>query len=124
MGLPCGLGFDRETLRVASNKGSSIHEENAALSIGALVRTRWGWFGVGVSYGLAILLILPFFNADGWYGTGVSGRIQRGLQVLAFLMGMVSIGCVGYLGGRWQRIVVGPVALVWIAIGILLIAAR
>lgn len=87
-------------------------------------KTRWVWMAVGVSYGMAILLVVPFFNADGWYGTGVSGRIQRGVQVLAFLVGLVSIGCVGYLGGRWQRIVVCPVALVWIGIGILLLVAR
>lgn len=50
-----------------------------------------GWW-IAFSYALPLLVMIPFMNAAGWYGTGRSGSLQRLMQVGAYFSGIAAAG--------------------------------
>ncbi len=77
-----------------------------------------------MAYAMPILVIIPFMNADGWYGTGLTGGLQRVMQMGAFFTGA---GCAHYgllRGSKWQRLAVLPVALSYDALVMLMLFDR
>ncbi|PHS02861.1 MAG: hypothetical protein COA78_20180 [Blastopirellula sp.] len=69
-----------------------------------------GWW-LAISYLMPVLVMIPFLNEAGWYGIGLSGFIQRMMQITAFFIGT---GCSYYglfYGTTRQKIGITPAAL-------------
>lgn len=72
---------------------------------------RISGYWIVVAYLMPLLMIIPFCNQAGWYGIGLSGTLQRAMQVIAFFIGL---GCsyFGLFRGTFQqKIAVAPAAL-------------
>ena len=62
---------------------------------------------------MPVLVLIPFTNEAGWYGTGVSGAVQRCVQFFAILLGSGAAIVTMWRGSFQQRLWVSPAALLY-----------
>ena len=86
--------------------------------------TELSHWWIAISYLMPILVVAPLMNADGWYGTGPSGAIQRMMQIVAFLLGTTCAFYVLLRGNMVHRIAILPAALGYAVVVVAIIVER